>query len=84
MHWTALLNTQFELGQLSEQPIKVLVTHKSLKVSSSEFPAKVFCTTFSNYQGMLIFPWQIFSFSFNKINLDVKLIWVYMTVSHFP
>lgn len=56
MHWTALLNTQFELGQLSEQPIKVLVTHKSLKVSSSEFPVKVFCTTFSNYQGMLIFP----------------------------
>lgn len=47
MHWTALLNTQFELGQLSEQPIKVLVTHKSLKVSSSEFPVKVFCTTFS-------------------------------------
>lgn len=40
MHWTALLNTQFELGQLSEQPIKVLVTHKSLKVSSSEFLLK--------------------------------------------
>lgn len=37
LHWTGLLNTQLELGQLSEQPIKVLVTHKSLKMSLSEF-----------------------------------------------